>query len=93
MPIADPFFFLLHGQLDRLWAAWQAYHPANAHAMGGGQTADLTDFDNYPTGAAPPVTTKTVIYMSNLGPNVPISDLMDTKGGFLCYVYDTFAPA
>lgn len=87
----DPLFFLLHGQLDRLWAAWQARSPANARAIGGGETQDLTVYDQYPAGTAPWVHANTVIYMSNLGPDAPISDLFDTKGGFLCYEYDSFA--
>jgi len=86
----DPLFLLLHGQLDRLWAAWQAYNAANARAIGGGETQDLPGYDQNPTGAPPLVTKDTIIYMSHLGPDTPIYDLFNTKAGFLCYTYDTF---
>lgn len=86
----DPLFFLLHGQLDRLWAAWQRYNPANAHAIGGGETQDLDNYDVYPAGAPPEVTEDTVIYMSNFGPDTAIKDLLDTEGDVLCYTYSSF---
>lgn len=84
----DPVFFLLHGQLDRLWAAWQAHNPRNAHAIGGGETQDFSDFDNFPTGNGTKVTKNTIIYMSNLGPDAKVKDVLNTKGGFLCYEYE-----
>jgi len=86
----DPIFFLLHSQLDRLWAAWQAYSPHNKYAIGGGLTQDLLNFDAYPVGNGVPVTLKTVIDLSNLGPNRTINDLIDTKGGVLCYEYEYY---
>ncbi|KAF9507192.1 hypothetical protein BS47DRAFT_1377967 [Hydnum rufescens UP504] len=83
----DPVFFLLHGQLDRLWASWQAHDPRNARAIGGGESQDLTNFDQYPTGNGVDVTENTVVYMSNLGPDARVKDVLDTKGGYLCYEY------
>lgn len=87
----DPVFFLLHGQVDRLWAAWQAHDRANAHAIGGGLTQDLAGLDQFPAGKGVPVTADTIIDLSKLGPNTPISELFDTTGGYLCYTYDTLS--
>ena len=86
--ISDPIFFLLHGQLDRLWAAWQAHSHHNKYAIGGGLTQDIVNFDTYPVGKGVPVTLETVIDISNLGPNRKIKDLIDIKGGVLCYEYE-----
>ncbi|KAF8342262.1 Di-copper centre-containing protein [Cantharellus anzutake] len=86
----DPIFFLLHGQLDRLWAAWQAHSPHNKHAIGGGLTQDLFKFDAYPVGRGTSVTLETIIPLSNLGPNTKIKELMDTTDGVLCYKYEYY---
>ncbi|KAF8342255.1 uncharacterized protein EI90DRAFT_3032640 [Cantharellus anzutake] len=84
----DVIFFLLHCQLDRLWAAWQGYSPQNRYAIGGGLTQDLLHYDTYPVGTGTPVTLDTVILLSNLAPNTKVKELMDTKGGVLCYEYE-----
>ncbi|KAF8342253.1 Di-copper centre-containing protein [Cantharellus anzutake] len=86
----DVIFFLLHCQLDRLWAAWQAHSPHNRHAIGGGLTQDITNYDIYPTGRGTPVTLDTVVPLSNLGPDTKIKELMDTEGGVLCYKYEYY---
>lgn len=86
----DPLFFLLHCQLDRLWAAWQNASPVNFRAIGGGETQNLTVYAQYRTGTTPWVTEDTIIHLSNLGPDTPIKDLFDTRGAALCYEYDTF---
>ena len=85
----DPIFFLLHTQIDRVWAAWQADNPCNRYATGGGVDQDLYNFDEYPLGNGTPVTPETVIYMSNLGPDAQIKDVLDIQGGLLCYEYAT----
>ncbi|KDQ13283.1 hypothetical protein BOTBODRAFT_66799 [Botryobasidium botryosum FD-172 SS1] len=85
----DPLFFLLHGQLDRLWAKWQEHDPANFHSIGGGEVQDLSDFDAFPAGNGTRVTKDTIIYLSNLGPDVKIETLFDIRGGNLCYEYAT----
>ncbi|KDQ13282.1 hypothetical protein BOTBODRAFT_372159 [Botryobasidium botryosum FD-172 SS1] len=46
----DPIFFFLHTQIDRLWAAWQAKHPANKYAIGGGVDQVLDKIDQFLTG-------------------------------------------
>ncbi|KDQ13278.1 hypothetical protein BOTBODRAFT_33608 [Botryobasidium botryosum FD-172 SS1] len=85
----DPLFFLVHAQLDRLWATWQKQHPANQYAIGGGEDLETVNIDQFLTGSGKPVTADTTIYLSNLGPDVKIKDLLSTKGGVLCYDYAT----
>lgn len=87
--LPDWIFWLLHGNLDRLWAAWQAHHPANFYAIGGGETQALDNFDNYPAGTAPWVTKDTILYMSHLGPDAKVQEVFDTQGPLLCYRYAT----
>lgn len=84
----DPLFFLLHSQLDRIWAAWQAFNSKNRYAIGGGVDQDLSNFDAHPAGTGTPVTKDTVLYMSNLGPDAKVEDILDIQGGLLCYEYD-----
>lgn len=85
----DPLFFLLHTQLDRVWAAWQAHDPRNRYATGGGVDQDLENFDEYPLGNGTPVTPETVIYLSNLGPDAQVKDVLSIREGLLCYEYAT----
>lgn len=85
----DPIFFLLHGQLDRAWAAWQALDPRNRNVVAGGLDQDLNDFPAHPTGTGSPVTKNTVLYMAGLGPDAKVKDVLSTTGGHLCYQYAT----
>jgi len=85
----DPVFWLLHGQIDRIWAAWQAHDKRNRKAIAGGVKQDLYDFDAHPIGTGTPVTKDTIIYMSGIGPDKKIDDLFDITGGYLCYGYAT----
>jgi len=85
----DPIFFLLHGQLDRAWAAWQDHDRRNRNAIAGGVDQDLNDFDAHPLGTGTPVTKDTVIYMAGIGPDAKVNDVLSTTGGYLCYQYAT----
>lgn len=87
--MSDPLFFLHHGQLDRIWAAWQAYDPRNRNAIAGGVVQDPDDFDAHPLGIGTPVTADTVIYMAGVGPDAKVHDVFSTTGGYLCYQYAT----
>ncbi|KAG8929957.1 hypothetical protein FRC02_004843 [Tulasnella sp. 418] len=84
----DIMFFLHHNSLDRLWAKWQAANPANAASIGGGTEQALPQYDDYPSGLPPAVTTSSVIYASGLTPDITIADIMNTQGGYLCYRFD-----
>ncbi|KAG8732279.1 hypothetical protein FRC11_014696, partial [Ceratobasidium sp. 423] len=57
----DPLFFLHHANLDRIWAKWQDQSTANAAAYGGGSIQSLNEYDTYPVGAPPAVTTSSDI--------------------------------
>jgi tyrosinase len=87
--LSDPVFFLLHGQLDRAWAKWQAHDRLNSDAIAGGVDQDLENFDTHPLGTGMPVTKDTVIYMAGIGPDAKIKDVLSTTGGYLCYEYAT----
>lgn len=87
--MSDPLFFLHHGQLDRIWAAWQAHDPRNRNAIAGGVVQDSDDFDAHPLGIGTPVTADTVIYMAGVGPDAKVHDVFSTTGGYLCYKYAT----
>jgi hypothetical protein len=45
---------------------------------------------NYTTGALPykNITLATTLAYPELTPTIPIADVMDTAGGYLCYTYD-----
>jgi tyrosinase len=85
----DPLFFLLHSQLDRVWAAWQAHDRRNRNAIAGGVDQDLNHFDAHPLGTGTPVTKDTVLYMAGIGPDAEVNDVLSTTGGYLCYEYAT----
>ena len=85
---SDPIFFLLHGQLDRAWAAWQAHDRRNRKAIAGGVDQDLNNFNTHPLGIGTPVTKDTVIYMAGIGPDARVNDVLSTTEGYLCYQYD-----
>jgi len=85
----DPLFFLLHTQLDRVWAAWQAHDRRNRNAIAGGVDQDLNNFDAHPLGTGTPVTEDTILYMAGIGPDAKVDDVFSTTGGYLCYGYAT----
>jgi tyrosinase len=85
---SDPIFFLLHGQLDRAWAEWQAHDRRNRKAIAGGVDQDLNNFNAHPLGIGTPVTRDTVIYMAGIGPDARVNDVLSTTEGHLCYQYD-----
>jgi len=87
--LSDPVFFLLHSQLDRAWATWQAYDRLNSDAIAGGVDQDLENIDIHPIGTGMPVTKDTIIYMAGIGPDARVKDVLSTTGGYLCYEYAT----
>jgi len=87
---SDPMFFLHHAMVDKIWYDWQALSPNNTNAFGGGSVSaqvDPTQAVAYPTGAPPLLTLNSVIPGDGLWNNVTVSDVMDTTGNRLCYVY------
>lgn len=64
----DPAFYLLHAQVDRLWAIWQGQDlEAREYAVYGNRTFEGIPLDTAPT--APPS-------------NVTLDDVMDLGGGY-----------
>ncbi|KAI0323589.1 Di-copper centre-containing protein [Cubamyces sp. BRFM 1775] len=89
----EPMFFLHHGMVDKIWRVWQTKHPSNLWAFKGGSVQNITSLEalrDYPNGMAPDLTLDSVIPTDGMFglEGVTIRDVMDTTGGFLCYVYE-----
>lgn len=72
----DPIFWLHHGMVDRHFRIWQNNDSGRTKYIDG----------NGPNGV--PLTMDTPIYLNSLQPNLKVSDIMNTLGGFLCYKYN-----
>lgn len=73
----DPVFYLHHAQLDRLWWLWQQEQPSRTMEYNGRENghsevqASLND----------------TLPMHGLAREARVEEVMDTKGGLLCYRY------
>ncbi|TFK95923.1 Di-copper centre-containing protein [Pterulicium gracile] len=87
----DPLFFLHHGMLDRVWALWQNQHPSNKKAFSGGSTWALQSPEAWktygPAGMPPNIGPTARIPNIGFGDSVTVADILDIKGGYLCYEY------
>ncbi|TFK95596.1 Di-copper centre-containing protein [Pterulicium gracile] len=87
----DPLFFLHHGMLDRVWAMWQNQHPSNKKAFGGGSTWALQSAEAWktfgPAGMPPNIGPSARIPNVGMGDSVTVADILDIRGGYLCYSY------
>ncbi|OIW28973.1 Di-copper centre-containing protein [Coniochaeta ligniaria NRRL 30616] len=90
----DPLFYLHHGNVDRLWAKWQAKDMKKRTKDIAGpiwQFAPPFHFLDDRPDTSEPVTLDSPMHFSGLLPGeVTIRDAMDTMGGHLCYTYDKF---
>ncbi|KAF8470981.1 Di-copper centre-containing protein [Russula ochroleuca] len=87
----DPLFFLHHAMVDKIWYDWQCRDPVNVNSFFGGSVeyiGNLTGYDQYPNGGPPYLSLDSIIPADGLFPEVTIGDVMNTTGGFLCYVYE-----
>lgn len=76
----DPLFYLHHGNLDRIFWEWQQRDPAaRLNEVGG----PVKPFDY----GGENVTLEFEIEMGRLAGSVTLKDLLDTRGGTLCYTY------
>ncbi|KAH6657073.1 hypothetical protein BKA67DRAFT_488778, partial [Truncatella angustata] len=77
---ADPVFFMHHGFVDHSWTSWQNADVASR----------LYQINGCSDTASPctQLTTDYVLTSQGLRPDATVNDVMDTKGGYLCYVYD-----
>lgn len=77
--------------VDKVWYDWQHANSANFWNFTGGsvQAIDtLADYEANPNGAAPYLSTNSTIPADGMFPEVTIYDVMNTTGGYLCYVYE-----
>ncbi|KAL0956668.1 hypothetical protein HGRIS_002799 [Hohenbuehelia grisea] len=87
----EPLFWMHHAMVDKIWHDWQRRNPRNAAAFEGGSVQHVentTIYERYPIGGPPFLKTETVILGDGLFADTPISNLLDTTGGYLCYTYE-----
>ncbi|KAI3597460.1 di-copper centre-containing protein [Moniliophthora roreri] len=76
----DALFYLHHGNVDRIWAKWQAANPDRLSDYQGFRDRKETD----------PATIDDKMPIGNFSDQQPVvRDYMNTKGGPLCYEYST----
>jgi len=86
----EPLFFMHHAMIDKIWFDWQHRDPANANSYFGGSVQAIESLDTYsqyPNGGPPYLNLSSTMPADGLFPEVTIADVMNTTGGFLCYVY------
>jgi len=75
---ADPLFYMHHTNIDRIWWVWQEAYPERLYEVAG------------PTSHTPPYGNLTLDYplkMGNVGPTLPVGDVMDIRREPSCYTY------
>lgn len=79
----DPLFYMHHGFIDRNYWVWQNADTAERYTQLGGYTTQTEPSTGW-------VETTLEYSLTSLGimPAVPISEVMNTQGGYLCYKYD-----
>ncbi|KAF2755872.1 Di-copper centre-containing protein [Pseudovirgaria hyperparasitica] len=80
-PLAPEFVFL-HGWLDLIWALWQGQ---DWEARKNGLAGTLTWFNRPPSAEA---TLDDILDYGDVGPQIPVRDMMSTTAGGLCYRYE-----
>ncbi|KII86645.1 hypothetical protein PLICRDRAFT_30890 [Plicaturopsis crispa FD-325 SS-3] len=87
----EPLFWLHHAMVDKVWYDWQNYDSANSNAFEGGSVqmlANETVYSMYPNGAPPALTLNSTMPSDGMWDETSISNVMNTTGGYLCYVYE-----
>ncbi|KAF4598016.1 hypothetical protein EYR38_006410 [Pleurotus pulmonarius] len=92
----DPLFWMHHAMIDKVWSEWQSKHEANFMSFEGGSVQrfeNITIHERYPNGGPPFLHVSVLIENSALSghglfPDGRIADVMNTTGGYLCYVYE-----
>ncbi|EIM81714.1 Di-copper centre-containing protein [Stereum hirsutum FP-91666 SS1] len=88
----EPMFWMHHAMVDKVWYDWQnANVSANFWQYFGGSVQAIDTIEDYtanPTGAAPYLSINSTIPADGLFDEVTIFDVMNTTGGYLCYVYE-----
>jgi tyrosinase len=79
----DPFFFLHHAEVDRIFTTWQGMHPDAALGLSGTETClNIPPSPNATLASWEPD-------WGYLFPSVQVGELMSTSAGPFCYTYDT----
>ncbi|EIN05385.1 Di-copper centre-containing protein [Punctularia strigosozonata HHB-11173 SS5] len=87
----EPMFWMHHGMVDKIWSEWQHHKASNFWLYAGGSVEEIdtpAHYDKYPTGGPPFLSLDSMLPADGLFPEVPIRTVMDTTGGYLCYVYE-----
>ena len=74
----DPLFYMHHTNLDRIWWRWQEASPERLYDISGRNSS------------SPPYGNVTLSYpleMGDIGPTIPIRDVMDTRKAPSCFIY------
>ncbi len=79
---SDPLFFMHHAFVDHSWRIWQNVNSNRKYAIGGYTT------QTEPSTGWVDTTLSYTLSSMGLAESVPINDVMDTEGSFLCYRYD-----
>jgi tyrosinase len=85
----EPLFYLHHANLDRIWWKWQSEDPEKRLYDISGPIRPWSNvlgpnYTNLPFGN---VTLGFEIQLGRLGGPIMVGDVMNTRGGFLCYKY------
>lgn len=87
----DPIFFLHHAMIDKVWYDWQNRDPSNKNLFAGGSVSwqfnPNQSYYEYPTGSPPWLDTNSIIPSDGLWGEISVSEVIDTVGGRLCYIY------
>ncbi|KAF5349058.1 hypothetical protein D9758_012684 [Tetrapyrgos nigripes] len=75
----DVLFYAHHAMLDSVWAQWQSANSTDRMYQISGPSSVNDDTKQ--------VTLDFMLPMTGLSDDVPVRNVMDTKGGFLCYIY------
>lgn len=81
---SDPLFYIHHAFVDRSWWKWQSAKPCERLYQLGGPSKQ----QSFQGEEIPETTLDHVLTLYGIRPNATVRDVMDIKGGFLCYEYD-----
>lgn len=87
----DPLFWLHHAMVDKIWYDWQRNDPVNFWTFQGGSVqviSNYTEYEMWPSGAPPLMNLNDTMPTDGMFPEMTVYDVMNTTGGYLCYVYE-----
>jgi len=80
-----------HAMVDKVWFDWQHKHSSNFWSFEGGSVQafeNITVYTEYPNGAPPALSLDYLMPADGMFPQATIRDVMNTTGGYLCYIYE-----